>query len=220
MFVKTMSRFTFMCTFTFFISACSSLEDSKDDNTSSLFSDEQIKTYVKQWESQQDSIARLTAMEADLQLLITALSSQSELAENPQSLRQKTVDIHHSNQAIPAEKMQTAKEATTEQGESLANEQPWSQMHTLSTNTPLGAQLGWYLKPELVKNQIEKLNRDYPNAFNQFSFTMYERINNGVTLYGLRAGPFKNNDEVNLFCYLAESMGQVCSNVPFLGKAI
>ncbi|MBB1441920.1 SPOR domain-containing protein [Pseudoalteromonas sp. SG43-3] len=181
----------------------------------SLITDKQVKEYVSQWHLQQESIGRLTAMEDDLQLLIMALSSQSELTENPPLLMQSKIDITYGNQ--PSQNLEpTALNNTPEvKTPNLQNSEL-----TLTDETKIGAQLGWYLKPELVKARVEKLKQLYPSAFTQFNFTMFERKNNNMTLYGLRVGPFKNDAQVSAFCYLANQLAQVCNIAAFVGKPI
>ena len=49
---------------------------------------------------------------------------------------------------------------------------------------------------------------------------MTERENKGVTLYGLRVGPFQDYTEANTFCLIAKSMGQKCLSAPFVGQPI
>ncbi|MBQ4831901.1 SPOR domain-containing protein [Pseudoalteromonas sp. MMG010] len=184
--------------------------------SASLMTDQQVKNYVQQWHSQQESINRLTEMESDLKLLITALAMNTPLDENPASLRQKIVAEQHGEKQT----MTTPQKNITENITENTDVTSWADMHSLATKTAIGAQLGWYAKPELVKTKVKKLKSHYPQAFNSFHFTMFEKHNVGTTLYGLRAGPFKNTDEAKIFCYLAEKMAQTCSPAPFLGEVI
>ena len=199
----------------FYLYGCSSATVNNESVQHSLITDKQVKEYVSQWHLQQESIGRLTAMEDDLQLLIMALSSQSELTENPPLLMQSKTDITYGNQ--PSQNLEpTALNNTPEvKTPNLQNSEL-----TLTDETKVGAQLGWYLKPELVKARVERLKQLYPSAFTQFNFTMFERKNNNMTLYGLRVGPFKNDAQVSAFCYLASQLDQACNIAAFVGKPI
>lgn len=199
----------------FYLYGCSSVTVNNESVQHSLITDKQVKEYVSQWHLQQESIGRLTAMEDDLQLLIMTLSSQSELTENPPLLMQNKTDITYGNQ--PSQNLEpTALNNTPEvKTPNLQNSEL-----TLTDETKIGAQLGWYLKPELVKARVERLKQLYPSAFTQFNFTMFERKNNNMTLYGLRVGPFKSDAQVSAFCYLANQLDQVCNIAAFVGKPI
>jgi len=199
----------------FYLYGCSSATVNNESVQHSLITDKQVKEYVSQWHLQQESIGRLTAMEDDLQLLIMALSSQSELTENPPLLMQNKTNITYGNQ--PSQSLEpTALNNTPEvKTPNLQNSEP-----TSTDETKIGAQLGWYLKPELVKARVEKLKQLYPSALTKFNFTIFERKNNNMTLYGLRVGPFKNDDQVNAFCYLANQLDQACNIAAFVGKPI
>lgn len=196
--------------FTFMLAAlmagCVMNESSHAEDSSSLISDQQVKEYVAQWQQQQGSINRLANMENDLKLLIMALSSNSQLAQGPSEFRSERVDILHANEPAQTDKSMAVAESVGIQG---------AQSASLA-----GAQLGLYLKPELVKSQIVRLHREYPHAFKQLDFLMIQRENKGVTLYGLRVGPFQNYTEANTFCLIAKSMGQKCLSAPFVGKPI
>ena len=91
-----------LVTATVWLSGCSSINANSVEQQPALISDQQVKEYVQQWHSQQESITRLAAMEEDLQLLIMALSSQTDIAENPAVLREDNVTVAHY-----AEKIQT-----------------------------------------------------------------------------------------------------------------
>jgi hypothetical protein len=199
----------------FYLYGCSSATVNNESVQHSLITDKQVKEYVLQWHLQQESIGRLTAMEDDLQLLIMALSSRSELTENPPLLMQSKTDITYGNQ--PSQNLEpTALNNTPEvKTPNLQNSEL-----TLTDETKIGAQLGWYLKPELVKARVERLKQLYPSAFTQFNFTMFERKNNNMTLYGLRVGPFKSDAQVSAFCYLANQLDQACNIAAFVGKPI
>tara|TARA_R110000744_G_scaffold239067_1_gene356474 strand:+ start:464 stop:1111 length:648 start_codon:yes stop_codon:yes gene_type:complete len=199
----------------FYLYGCSSATVNNESVQHSLITDKQVKEYVLQWHLQQESIGRLTAMEDDLQLLIIALSSQSELTENPPLLMQSKIDITYGNQ--PSQNLEpTALNNTPEvKTPNLQNSEL-----TLTDETKIGAQLGWYLKPELVRARVERLKQLYPSAFTQFNFTMFERKNNNMTLYGLRVGPFKSDAQVSAFCYLANQLDQACNIAAFVGKPI
>lgn len=199
----------------FYLYGCSSATVNNESVQHSLITDKQVKEYVSQWHLQQESIGRLTAMEDDLQLLIMALSSRSELTENPPLLMQNKTDITYGNK--PSQNLEpTALNNTPEvKTSNLQDSEP-----TLTDETKIGAQLGWYLKPELAKARVERLKQLYPSAFTQFNFTMFERKNNNMTLYGLRVGPFKNDTQVSAFCYLANQLDQACNIAAFVGKPI
>lgn len=196
--------------FTFMLAAlmagCAMNESRHAEDSSSLISDQQVKEYVAQWQQQQGSINRLASMENDLKLLIMALSSNSQLAQSPSELRSERVDIRHANEPTQIDNSTVVAEPDVMQG---------AQSTSLA-----GAQLGLYLKPDLVKSQIVRLHREYPLAFKQLNFLMIQRENRGVTLYGLRVGPFQNYTEANTFCLIAKSMGQKCLSAPFVGKPI
>ncbi|MGB6141880.1 MAG: SPOR domain-containing protein [Pseudoalteromonas rhizosphaerae] len=199
---------TVLVTATVWLSGCSSINANPVEQQPALISDQQVKEYVQQWHSQQESITRLAAMEEDLQLLIMALSSQTDIAENPAVLREDNVTVAHY-----AEKIQTPDTANS--SKTIENRpQP------LYNNSLPGAQLGLYLKPQRVRTQITKLQQQYPQAFSQLDFVMTERQNKGVTMYGLRVGPFQNYTEANLFCSLAQSLGQKCLSAPFVGEPL
>lgn len=201
---------TALITITILLNGCSS-NINKPEKQPALISDQQVKEYVQQWHSQQDSINRLAAMEADLQLLIMALSADTNIAENPASLRQTDVAVVHSS----GEVNKPLESETTEPTLTAAN----PEASNLNDSLP-GAQLGLYLKPQLVRTKIARLHRQYPNAFSQLSFVMTERQNKGVTLYGLRVGPFQNYNEANVFCSLAQNLGQKCLSAPFVGQPL
>ncbi|WP_259399169.1 SPOR domain-containing protein [Pseudoalteromonas sp. SG43-7] len=199
---------TVLVTATVWLSGCSSINANPVEQQPALISDQQVKEYVQQWHSQQESITRLAAMEEDLQLLIMALSSQTDIAENPAVLREDNVTVAHY-----AEKIQipdTANSSKTIENRPLP----------LYGNSLPGAQLGLYLKPQRVRTQIARLQQQYPQAFSQLDFVMTERHNKGVTLYGLRVGPFQNYTEANLFCSLAQNLGQKCLSAPFVGQPL
>ena len=141
--------------------------------------------------------------------IITKLSpNQTDIAENPAVLREDNVTVAHY-----AEKIQTPDTANS--SKTIENRpQP------LYNNSLPGAQLGLYLKPQRVRTQITKLQQQYPQAFSQLDFVMTERQNKGVTMYGLRVGPFQNYTEANLFCSLAQSLGQKCLSAPFVGQPL
>jgi len=180
------------------------MNESHEVDDSSLISDQQVKEYVAQWQQQQGSINRLASMENDLKLLIMALSSNSQLAQGPSELRSERVDVLHGNQATQTDKSNVV-------GESI---------YQTKSDSLAGAQLGLYLRPELVKLQIVRLHREYPHAFKQLDFLMTQRENKGVTLYGLRVGPFQDYTEANTFCLIAKNMGQKCLSAPFVGQPI
>ena len=201
---------TALITITILLNGCSSNAHDPEKQPA-LISDQQVKEYVQQWHSQQDSINRLASMEADLQLLIMALSADTNIAENPASLRQTDVAVVHSS----GEVNKPLESETTEPTLTAAN----PEASNLNDSLP-GAQLGLYLKPQLVRTQRARLHRQYPNAFSQLSFVMTERQNKGVTLYGLRVGPFQNYNEANVFCSLAQNLGQKCLSAPFVGQPL
>ncbi|MGB1290833.1 MAG: SPOR domain-containing protein [Pseudoalteromonas sp.] len=186
------------------MAGCAMNESHEVDDSSSLISDQQVKEYVAQWQQQQGSINRLASMENDLKLLIMALSSNSQLAQGPSELRSERVDVLHGNQATQTDKSNVV-------GESI---------YQTKSDSLAGAQLGLYLRPELVKLQIVRLHREYPHAFKQLDFLMTQRENKGVTLYGLRVGPFQDYTEANTFCLIAKNMGQKCLSAPFVGQPI
>lgn len=186
------------------MAGCAMNESHEVDDSSSLISDQQVKEYVAQWQQQQGSINRLASMENDLKLLIMALSSNSQLAQGPSELRSERVDVLHGNQATQTDKSNVV-------GESI---------YLTKSDSLAGAQLGLYLRPELVKLQIVRLHREYPHAFKQLDFLMTQRENKGVTLYGLRVGPFQDYTEANTFCLIAKNMGQKCLSAPFVGQPI
>ena len=201
---------TALITITILLNGCSS-NTHDPEKQPALISDQQVKEYVQQWHSQQDSINRLAAMEADLQLLIMALSADTNIAENPVALRQNDVAVVHNS----GEVNKPLESETTEPTLTAAN----PEASNLNDSLP-GAQLGLYLKPQLVRTKIARLHRQYPNAFNQLNFVMTERQNKGVTLYGLRVGPFKSYTEANTFCSLAQNLGQKCLSAPFVGQPL
>lgn len=202
---------TALITITILLNGCSSNAHDPEKQPA-LISDQQVKEYVQQWHSQQDSINRLAAMEADLQLLIMALSADTNIAENPAALRQNDVAVVHSRDDI---NLPPLSETSAEQSQVPNN----INQSYLNDSLP-GAQLGLYLKPQLVRTKIARLHRQYPNAFSQLSFVMTERQNKGVTLYGLRVGPFQNYNEANVFCSLAQNLGQKCLSAPFVGQPL
>ncbi|MBE0376074.1 SPOR domain-containing protein [Pseudoalteromonas prydzensis] len=201
---------TALITITILLIGCSSNAHDPEKQPA-LISDQQVKEYVQQWHSQQDSINRLAAMEADLQLLIMALSANTDIAENPAALRQNDVAVVHNS----GEVSKPLESETTEPTLTAAN----PEASNLNDSLP-GAQLGLYLKPQLVRTKITRLHRQYPNAFSQLSFVITERQNKGVTLYGLRVGPFQNYNEANVFCSLAQNLGQKCLSAPFVGQPL
>lgn len=202
---------TALITLTILLNGCSR-NVNKPEEQPALISDQQVKEYVQQWHSQQDSINRLAAMEEDLQLLIMALSADTNIAENPAVLRQNDVAIVHSSDDLQLSQLNNA---ANQQTQAPANNY---QPHL--TDPLPGAQLGLYLKPQRVKTQIVRLQQQYPQAFSQLSFVMTERQNKGVTLYGLRVGPFQNYNEANIFCSLAQNLGQKCLSAPFVGQPL
>ncbi|MFY8328940.1 SPOR domain-containing protein [Pseudoalteromonas sp. ZZD1] len=190
------------------LSGCANNNTNQVDNKPSLISDQQVKEYVEQWQQQQDSISRLAEMEGDLKLLIMALSSNSQLAQTPVELRSESVDVVHQINNMAVQPQGNTIPKTTNQPSNLLND------------ALPGAQLGLYLKPQLVKSQIARLYREYPQAFSQLGFVMTERKNKGVTLYGLRVGPFKDYTQANAFCLIAQKMGQRCLSAPFVGQPL
>lgn len=199
---------TVWVTATVWLSGCSSINANSVEQQPALISDQQVKEYVQQWHSQQESITRLAAMEEDLQLLIMALASQTDIAENPAVLREDNVTVAHYADKIQT--LDTANSSKTVENRPLP----------LYGNSLPGAQLGLYLKPQRVRTQITKLQQQYPQAFSQLDFVMTERQNKGVTMYGLRVGPFQNYNEANVFCSLAQNLGQKCLSAPFVGQPL
>ncbi len=189
------------------LSGCSS-QHNQAENKPLLISDSQVKEYVEQWQQQQDSISRLAEMEGDLKLLIMALSSNSQLAQTPVELRSESVDVVHQTNNTDVKPQGNTALKMAKQPSSILN------------GTLPGAQLGLYLRPQLVKSQIARLHREYPQAFNQLEFVMTERQNKGVTLYGLRVGPFEDYTQANAFCLIAQNMGQKCLSAPFIGQPL
>ena len=91
---------------------------------------------------------------------------------------------------------------------------------TESKTVKPGVQLGLYLTPKKASHQVLALKRDYPAALNGLEFRFKQREQKGVTLYGLRAGPFANYTQATAFCEIAKKMDQTCVTAPFVGQML
>jgi hypothetical protein len=109
---------------------------------------------------------------------------------------------------------------TQEQDEPVYTKQQVQPELATDNNQAAGVQLGLYLSVNKVSHQVLKLKHDYPNALQGLSFRFKPRDQKGVTLYALRAGPFKNYSQASAFCEIAKKMGQSCVTATFVGEML
>lgn len=83
-----------------------------------------------------------------------------------------------------------------------------------------GVQLGLYLTPKKVTHRVLELKRDYPDILHGLDFRFKQRDQKGVTLYGLRAGPFANYTQATAFCEIVKRVGQTCVTAHFVGQVL
>ncbi len=175
------------------------------EQTQPAYTEQQVQQFAAEWQNQQPSIERLSAMEKDLALLIEVLSANSDLTALQSAEPQNDVIIHQSEQT------QVLKASSTDSLEAII---------AANKAVEAGVQLGLYLTPKKVSYQVLKLKRDYPAALNGLDFRFKTREQKGVTLYGLRAGPFANYTQATAFCEIAKRMGQTCVTAPFIGEML
>jgi hypothetical protein len=176
------------------------------EQTQPAYTEQQVQQFAAEWQNQQPSIERLSAMEKDLALLIEVLSANSDLTVKPSQFEpQNDVIIHQSEQT------QAQQTSSTDSLEAII---------AANKAAEAGVQLGLYLTPKKVSYQVLKLKRDYPAALNGLDFRFKTREQKGVTLYGLRAGPFENYTQATAFCEIAKRMGQTCVTAPFIGEML
>ena len=175
------------------------------EQTQPAYTEQQVQQFAAEWQNQQPSIERLSAMEKDLALLIEVLSANSDLTALQSAEPQNDVIIHQSEQT------QVQQASSTDSLEAII---------AANKAAEAGVQLGLYLTPKKVSYQVLKLKRDYPAALNGLDFRFKTREQKGVTLYGLRAGPFENYTQATAFCEIAKRMGQTCVTAPFIGEML
>lgn len=175
------------------------------EQTQPAYTEQQVQQFAAEWQNQQPSIERLSAMEKDLALLIEVLSANSDLTALQSAEPQNDVIIHQSEQT------QVLKASSTDSLEAII---------AANKAAEAGVQLGLYLTPKKVSYQVLKLKRDYPAVLNDLDFRFKTREQKGVTLYGLRAGPFANYTQATAFCEIAKRMGQTCVTAPFIGEML
>ena len=175
------------------------------EQTQPAYTEQQVQQFAAEWQNQQPSIERLSAMEKDLALLIEVLSANSDLTALQSEEPQNDVIIHQSEQT------QVLKASSTDSLEAII---------AANKAAEAGVQLGLYLTPKKVSYQVLKLKRDYPAVLNGLDFRFKTREQKGVTLYGLRAGPFENYTQATAFCEIAKRMGQTCVTAPFIGEML
>ncbi|MCK8127109.1 SPOR domain-containing protein [Pseudoalteromonas sp. 2CM39R] len=175
------------------------------EQTQPAYTEQQVQQFAAEWQNQQPSIERLSAMEKDLALLIEVLSANSDLTALQSAEPQNDVIIHQSEQT------QVLKASSTDSLEAII---------AANKAAEAGVQLGLYLTPKKVSYQVLKLKRDYPAVLNGLDFRFKTREQKGVTLYGLRAGPFANYTQATAFCEIAKRMGQTCVTAPFIGEML
>lgn len=175
------------------------------EQTQPAYTEQQVQQFAAEWQNQQPSIERLSAMEKDLALLIEVLSANSDLTALQSAEPQNDVIIHQSEQT------QVQQASSTDSLEAII---------AANKAAEAGVQLGLYLTPKKVSHQVLKLKRDYPAVLNDLDFRFKTREQKGVTLYGLRAGPFANYTQATAFCEIAKRMGQTCVTAPFIGEML
>ncbi|WP_217874754.1 SPOR domain-containing protein [Pseudoalteromonas shioyasakiensis] len=175
------------------------------EQTQPAYTEQQVQQFAAEWQNQQPSIERLSAMEKDLALLIEVLSANSDLTALQSEEPQNDVIIHQSEQT------QVLKASSTDSLEAII---------AANKAAEAGVQLGLYLTPKKVSYQVLKLKRDYPAVLNGLDFRFKTREQKGVTLYGLRVGPFANYTQATAFCEIAKRMGQTCVTAPFIGEML
>lgn len=97
-----------------------------------------------------------------------------------------------------------------------------SQSAAISANKAAepGVQLGLYLTTEKVAHRVLELKRDYPDVLRGLDFRFKQRDQKGVTLYGLRAGPFATYTQATAFCEIVKKVGQTCVTAHFVGQML
>ncbi|WP_209327634.1 SPOR domain-containing protein [Pseudoalteromonas sp. PA2MD11] len=171
-----------------------------------VYTEQQVQQFAAEWQNQQPSIERLAAMEKDLALLIEVLSANSDLTAQPSAFEPQNDVIYHQSEQIQSQQSSSIDSLETIIAANKAAE--------------AGVQLGLYLTPKKVRHQVLNLKRDYPAVLNDLDFRFKTREQKGVTLYGLRAGPFANYTQATAFCEIAKRMGQTCVTAPFLGQML
>ena len=171
-----------------------------------VYTEQQVQQFAAEWQNQQPSIERLAAMEKDLALLIEVLSANSDLTAQPSAFEPQNDVIYHQSEQIQSQQSSSIDSLETIIAANKAAE--------------AGVQLGLYLTPKKVRHQVLNLKRDYPAVLNDLDFRFKTREQKGVTLYGLRAGPFANYTQAIAFCEIAKRMGQTCVTAPFIGEML
>lgn len=171
-----------------------------------VYTEQQVQQFAAEWQNQQPSIERLAAMEKDLALLIEVLSANSDLTAQPSAFEPQNDVIYHQIEQIQSQQSSSIDSLETIIAANKAAE--------------AGVQLGLYLTPKKVRHQVLNLKRDYPAVLNDLDFRFKTREQKGVTLYGLRAGPFANYTQATAFCEIAKRMGQTCVTAPFIGEML
>ncbi|WP_138618691.1 SPOR domain-containing protein [Pseudoalteromonas sp. S2721] len=171
-----------------------------------VYTEQQVQQFAAEWQNQQPSIERLAAMEKDLALLIEVLSANSDLTAQPSAFEPQNDVIYHQSEQIQSQQSSSIDSLETIIAANKAAE--------------AGVQLGLYLTPKKVRHQVLNLKRDYPAVLNDLDFRFKTREQKGVTLYGLRAGPFVNYTQATAFCEIAKRMGQTCVTAPFIGEML
>lgn len=159
-----------------------------------------IEPYLKQLDTNKESIDRLGAMENDLSFLIQALAMKTDIDTLPQELKEDIKQVKH--------------------GSSVNDEHSANLVKNQSTSTFFGAKLGSYLNEKGVKSQVNKINTLYPHVFSVLSFRLKKQVKGELTLYSLIAGPVMNVQEAEKLCVVFNQIGQPCTPDKFVGELL
>lgn len=176
-----------------FLQGCSSA-DQKDSEQ--YVKNDDIQAYIEQWESNKDSIERLTTMEADLSLLIQALAVQIDLKSLPEDMQEKLTYEEHGNKPEPSSS---------------------ASVHTPheTINNFFGVKFSRFLIEKGALNQLKDLKSRYEELFNVLQSRIDKQEQDGRIFYNLIIGPVKNPEQANQLCIIMQVGGNKCSIVEF-----
>jgi len=175
------------------LQGCSTSEQAADEQ---FVKNSDIQPYIEQWESNKDSIERLSTMEADLSLLIQALAVQTDLKSLPEDMQEKLTYEEHGNKPEPSS------------GASLHAPHE-------TINKFFGVKFSRYLIEKGALNQLKDLKSRYEELFNVLQSRIYKQEQDGRIFYNLIIGPVKNPEQANQLCIIMQVGGNKCSIVEF-----
>lgn len=178
------------------LAGCTSKTPEHSENDS-LVRVEDIQPYIEQWDSNKEQIARLSAMEEDLSLLIQALALQTDIDNLPEAMKEQVMLVEHGTK-------QHQKAQQTPVQNVKNNEKPL-----------YGVLIGRYLILQSAKSQMRKLEMQYPKLNEVIKYQVNEQQKESVTFYNLIAGPLQNQQQAAQLCLFFYNTGKTCSLTTF-----